>query len=308
MLQEKDMISKISFGTAQLGMTYGVANKTGKPTSTESKHILKFAFANGINCFDTSPNYGNSETILGNFFENTDNNDFAIITKIPSIQISGFLSYEKVLHQVKINIEQSIQKLKVKKIPVVLLHDPSDMNNYEGLITRSLIELKKEGLVGKIGASIYSSDDVQKFLKIPEFDAIQIPINLFDTRLIKFGLLNQLINNKKLIFARSLFLQGLFFLDPFKLPYYLHNVKEPLIELNKISIDLNINIPELAFKFVNDINGITSLVIGVDSLEQLENNVKLLNSSPLPKEVWNMLYEKFNDLPEEIINPSIWNR
>jgi len=303
------MISKITLGTAQLGMVYGIANKVGKLELNDSMNILKFASENGINCLDTSPSYGDSEKKIGYFIENNKNSNFTIITKIPTVQIfKESLSFEEVYREVKTIIDESTKRLKIGKIPIVLLHNPTDMHNHKGFVTKSLIQIKKEGTVDKIGVSIYSPHEVKEFLEINEFDAIQIPINIFDNRLIKSGLLDDLTESGKLIFARSIFLQGLFFLDPYNLPPNLQIAKKPLIELNKISSDSGLSINELALKFVRDLKGITSLVIGIDNLEQLKKNIKLINSLSLPNEVSELIYKKFNGLPEELINPSKWDK
>jgi len=302
------MISKITLGTAQLGMNYGVSNRVGKPTSQEAIQILKFATSHGINSFDTSPSYGNSEKIIGTFFEKIGrNNSVNIITKIPKIQFSQKSpSFDDVYSKVKKSICASSKRLKINKIPTCLLHNPSDIHNYDGFILKSLFKLKKEGLVDMIGVSTYTPQEVKEFLEIKEFDSIQIPINIFDTRLIKSKLLMKLIKSKKVIFARSVFLQGLFFLESNNIPSYLEIVKKPLNELNKISADYGISIPTIAFTFVRDLKGISSIVIGVESLEQLKTNIKLINSPSLSDEVIKLICKKFQGLPEQVINPSKW--
>ena len=50
--------SKLTLGTVQLGMNYGIANKIGKPNSDESYDILVAALNGGINTVDTSIDYG----------------------------------------------------------------------------------------------------------------------------------------------------------------------------------------------------------------------------------------------------------
>ena len=79
--------SKITLGTAQLGLKYGISNKIGKPNLNLIDKILKTATQNNIFSFDTAPDYGNSEEILGNYFnENKNNFEPTIVTKIPSIR------------------------------------------------------------------------------------------------------------------------------------------------------------------------------------------------------------------------------
>ena len=301
--------SKITLGTAQLGLKYGISNKIGKPNLNLIDKILKTATQNNIFSFDTAPDYGNSEEILGNYFnENKNNFEPTIVTKIPSIRhTNNQPTFDEVYEKIKVSVLNSIARLRLDKISVSLLHDPNDMVRYNGYIVKSLIKLKEEGLVRFIGASVYSPEDVETFLEINELDVIQIPINLFDLRLIRMGLLDDLINAKKIIFARSTFLQGLFFLQPNELPQNLSSAKPFLSKLTEISYKYKISIPRLALTFVRDIRGIESMIIGVENEKQLINNIDMLQSAPLPNEVIEEIHRSFNEVPDKIINPSMWS-
>ena len=54
-------MNKFVLGTVQLGINYGITNKTGKPTEKQSIKIIKYAIENNINTFDTANEYGESE-------------------------------------------------------------------------------------------------------------------------------------------------------------------------------------------------------------------------------------------------------
>ena len=309
--QAKGMkISKMTLGTAQLGFEYGIANKTGKPNLQSAYNILQLAVNAGINIFDTASDYGNSEEIIGSFL--TSYNKISvpetpiIITKIPKVQCIGAPSFQVVYDQVKRSILHSAKRLKIEKIPICLLHNASDMIEYGGLITKSLIRLREEKLIKMIGVSVYQLREVREFLKIEEFDVIQVPINIFNNRLIKKELLNELAQKGITIFARSVFLQGLFFLEPDSLPPHLQLANKPLQQLGKLSSDLGISTAELALRFVRDSPGITSVVLGVETVDQLKENIKLMSSSPLSSETKQRILDIFPDMPEELINPSMW--
>lgn len=298
-------ISKITLGTAQLGLDYGVSNKIGKPDHKSALGILNFAIKNGINSFDTAPSYGNSEEILGSCFDRT-GSDFQpiIITKIPKIQFEKKSSFSEIYGKMKNSVINSMKRLGCSKIPICLYHHPQ--NAFNDFVINSLNKLKEEGLVESIGLSTYTPDDVHKFLKIKEFDAIQIPINLFDLRLLNNGLIQELSKANKIVFARSIFLQGLFFLNPNKLPTHMSLSRKYLEELHNISNEYEISIPRLALTFARDIQGIDSLVIGVDDVIQLEMNLGILDSPPLSNKIIQRIYNTFNDIPEKIINPNTW--
>ena len=53
-----DYNNKIAIGTAQFGLDYGVANKTGKLSISEIKKILNFAKSRGVDTIDTASAYG----------------------------------------------------------------------------------------------------------------------------------------------------------------------------------------------------------------------------------------------------------
>ena len=129
---------KLVIGSAQLGMKYGLFNN--KPMSRkEFKKIEKLVFKSNINFIDTAISYGDSENIIGNSkFKNLN-----IITKIKlpekkDIYIKDWVSKE---------ISKSLNRLKIKNIYGVLIHDYRDLLGKHGKIyLLSLQELKKKKL------------------------------------------------------------------------------------------------------------------------------------------------------------------
>lgn len=301
---EELTISKITLGTAQLGMKYGIANKVGEMSENQSNTILEHAILNGINCFDTASAYGDSEKRLGKFFDqNKIKKKPIVITKIP--KISSEQSFTEVFQDFKKSIVKSKINLGIEKIPICLLHEPFEISNHDFGV-QSLIKLKKEGLVNHIGISSYHPSEVIDYLEIEEFDVIQIPINVFDNRLLINGLLSELNENKKLIFGRSVFLQGLIGMQISSIPTFLENVKKYLIEFKEICNEYNMNEREVAFLYVREIDEIASMIIGVETDSQLEENLNFIKKSKLPNSLVDKIKEKFVELPEEIINPSLW--
>ena len=51
---EGQKLSKLSFGTVQLGLDYGIASSKGKPTQNTADEIVHYLVKDGINCFDTA--------------------------------------------------------------------------------------------------------------------------------------------------------------------------------------------------------------------------------------------------------------
>ena len=129
---------KLVIGSAQLGMKYGLFNN--KPISRkEFKKIEKLVFKSNINFIDTAISYCDSENIIGN----SKLKNLNIITKIKlpekkDIYIKDWVSKE---------ISKSLNRLKIKNIYGVLIHDYRDLLGKHGKIyLLSLQELKKKKL------------------------------------------------------------------------------------------------------------------------------------------------------------------
>ncbi|MFC3886637.1 aldo/keto reductase [Bacillus songklensis] len=309
-IEMKNNVSKLTMGTAQLGQMYGIANKTGKPNKKDALDIINYAVSKGINSLDTAPGYGESESIIGEFIheQKTLKRKLpTIITKIPSVNLDCGSTTENMVAYVKKMVMSSLNKLNIQSIDVCLLHNPDDMTSYEGEVVSSLVKLKHEGLIKKIGISIYHPDEIKQVISLGCFDAVQIPINILDHRLINSGLLNELSKHGIDIYARSIYLQGLIFLDPADLPPYLQNAKEPLQKLRKLSLEIGLSPSELSMLFVRDIPEIKKIVIGCETKKQVESNLKLITLPKLTDNIIKQIHFLFNDVPEEIINPTMWN-
>ena len=70
-------INKISLGTAQFGLSYGIHPLSKQVEFNEIKNILGYAYSKKIDLLDTAPSYGNSEKVLGEVTEHR----FKIVTK-----------------------------------------------------------------------------------------------------------------------------------------------------------------------------------------------------------------------------------
>lgn len=301
-------ISKLTLGTAQLGMAYGIANKCGKLDSTACFKILRTAAEKGVNSFDTAELYGDSEEVLGNYFSaiecSGNNNVITTKFKIDSVEDSSPGNIEK---QVYKHVEKSLQHLKIRKIPVYMLHSARDISIYESVVPLTLEKLKKEQLIGKAGVSVYTSDDVDEMLKDDIFEVVQVPMNIMDHILINSGAVKRLKEKNIIVFVRSIFLQGLFFKNLDELTGNLVDAIEPLAQLKKLAEHDGLSTAQLALSYIRDIEGITSLVIGAETPEQVIENIKLIDAPPIVEKTRDKIDRLFSGIPEEILNPVLWN-
>ena len=104
---------------------------------------------------------------------------------------------------------------------------------------------------------------------------------------------------------RSLFLQGLFFKDPYDLPGNLKPLKPALVRLQEIAEKNHLSIEDLSLRYALTQSEIDGLVLGVDSAEQLDKNVQAMKQGPLSKETVEEI-ETIIVSDFELLNPSHW--
>src|SRR3990167_5445705 len=87
---------KISLGTAQFGLDYGIANESGMIAKKEAFRILEYARESGINYLNTAYAYGDSERVIGDFLSKS-NAHFNIVSKMPEVKGMAVSSAEEYL-------------------------------------------------------------------------------------------------------------------------------------------------------------------------------------------------------------------
>ena len=202
-------MSKIALGGVQFGIDYGVANNKGQVQIEEVQSILNYAKKNGVNILDTASGYGDSEGVLGKV--GVDN--FQIITKTTSIK-QGVNGVVRIFYQ-------SLKNLKQKKAYGLLIHDIGEIEHKQfDTLLIELARLKQQGLVKKIGVSVYNNQQIDYVLDNFSIDLIQLPINILDQRLINDESLVKLKKHNVEIHARSALLQGLLLMSINTIPYW----------------------------------------------------------------------------------------
>ena len=281
---------KLALGTVQFGIDYGIANTKGQVQIEEVHAILNYAQKNGVNTLDTASSYGNSEEVLGKFVVN----DFKIITKTTSIK--------KGVNEVVRNFHQSLKNLKQQKVCGLLIHDINEIEHkrFDALFIE-LARLKQQGLVKKIGASVYNSQQIDYLLDNFSIDLIQLPINILDQRLIRNDSLIKLKKHNVEIHARSAFLQGLLLMSTDTIPSWFNPIKDTLKLFHKEAKKQNLTKLQLALGFVQSLTEIDKVVVGVDSLKQL---YEIINASSVKVNAVELSNISIND--PIFLNPSNW--
>jgi aryl-alcohol dehydrogenase-like predicted oxidoreductase len=96
----------------------------------------------------------------------------------------------------------------------LLLHHSAQLLGPQGrALDYALTAIKEEGLVEKVGVSIYSPDELDLLGPHFKFDLVQAPFNVLDRRLATSGWLTRLSQAGTEVHLRSIFLQGLLLME-----------------------------------------------------------------------------------------------
>tara|TARA_B100000795_G_scaffold234805_1_gene194141 strand:+ start:8917 stop:9765 length:849 start_codon:yes stop_codon:yes gene_type:complete len=281
---------KLTIGTVQFGINYGVNNNNGIPSDVDVSNIFDLSIRNNIKYLDTSISYGNSEERIAKL----SNNRFDIITKSDNVKTSQELTS---------SILASLSSLKVKSVYGFLFHNADNLINNHSLWS-TLIEFRNLKKLEKIGFSIYSTKHMDYLLDkgfIP--DIVQLPYSLLDRKFEKY--FKDLKEMGVEIHVRSVFLQGLYFMDSKNLPKKLMPLKKYLDSIDSICRELNVSIGELALNFVNQNQYIDKIIIGVDSSNQLDQNIKMIKNWKVNSNL-NELINKIKVKECHLLSPINW--
>ena len=276
---------KIALGTVQFGLDYGISNSTGKTSLEEARKILDTAFNHGIEILDTAQAYGISESVLGLCHANR----FKIITKINPINCDKSSAEQLV--------QKSLQGLSLDKLYGMLFHSASSALQNPRIV-EELKELQEQGIIEKLGFSLYTPDELNELVKLyGRPDIIQIPYNILDKRFEDMA--QNLHKNGVEIHTRSTFLQGLFFKSTEELTEFFQPVIPYLNELKYIFPDKG-KLAQVLLGNSLSKEFIDYVVLGVNNHLQLQENLKIsdIYLDDIPRQL--------NTIPENILLPYLW--
>ena len=308
-------LTPIGFGGAPLGNLFEELNET------DCFDIVKKSYEMNINLFDTSPlyGYGLSEHRLGNFLKTIDPNKYYLSTKVGRYltpernfykegKFKGHInfvpnldySYDGVMR----SFDQSIHRLAVPKIDICLIHDVDrynfgdDVDHYFKVAMngayKALNDLKEQKVIKAIGVGLNDADICTKFANEGDFDCMLLAGRY---TLIDQSALNEFFpiakkNNIGIIlggvFNSGILAKGIgdnvtYWYD--KIPF---EIKKKYKKISQVCQKHDVPVPAAALQFSYSNQLISSMILGIDRVEQIEQNYKYFNY-PIPESLWSDL-------------------
>jgi len=277
------MLSQFAIGCATFGNVYG------NMETNIMNELISRAIENGLNYFDTSPYYGNklSEINLGNALEGHARETFIVSTKVGRYGDDIFDFTESTILT---SIDDSLKRLKLDYVDILLLHD-IEFANIDVIINVALPALQKIKDSGKaryIGFSCYPIDLIQDVI-----DKTNIKIDVI-LSYAHYCMLNDSLyemipylksNNVGIINASPLCM-GLLSTNPISewhpAPLSMSSyIQEQSLLLN---LRFDVKIEDYALNYVLYNTDIATTLVGIRTLDELENIISLLNEKQNFKE------------------------
>ena len=163
-----------------------------------------------------------------------------------------------------------------------------------------------------------NKNEIDRIIDSGAFDAIQIPMNILDNKIIQNGTVKRMSEAGIAVFVRSVYLQGLFFRK--KEDFLVQNPNAPKLKLEEMyqkvwpevekvrnfADELGISVAQLALSFIRDTVGVDSLVVGSETPEQVAQNVEMFNTPKLSQDTLERILKEFTDLDPFVISPWMW--
>lgn len=167
-------VSEIGFGAWQLGSrgTWGTMSRD------EAISLVKTAYSEGINFFDTAPGYGdgNSESLLGEALQGI--REKVIVNTKVGHGPDG--AWEFTPDGIRKSVERSLGRLRTPYLDCVLLHNPAPhLLQGDNPLFGELRSLREEGKIRLFGVSIDTADELRLALDHPAgIRAVEILFNM----------------------------------------------------------------------------------------------------------------------------------
>jgi aryl-alcohol dehydrogenase-like predicted oxidoreductase len=292
-------LSLLALGTAAFGMPYGIANPPEIPSPEGVEIMLDRAFAAGISTFDTAAAYGESEQRLGAWIKRRGISPH-LATKLPALAGTPDAAIAGIVDTA---IAGSTARLGLPPA-TYLAHDAADY--LQPAVREHLHEAVARGMIGAAGVSVYAAKEVLDAIAAGPPAAIQLPINVFDQRMIESGALAACAAAGITVFARSVFLQGVLLMDATKIPDRLAALRPAIAAFEALCAAEETSRVSFALRYVRDLPSVSSTIVGAYTSDQLATLTAAAQEPPLSEAQRAAIAAIAKGLPEALVDPRNW--
>ena len=292
MLAANSPAAKLGLGTAQFGLDNPSSTPRGRSPEKEVADSLSIAARAGVAVVDAAVSFSGAEAALGRLMPRP----------CPFRVIAKTVRPDRGPDHVEAEARASLARLGLASADAILVQSAGDLFGPHGMaMWDRLKKLRDEGLFARIGVSAFVSDDPVGLARRFKPDIIQAPASLLDQRLIVSGALAQLKGMGVEVHLRSVFLQGLLFLPPDRVPAAMKDASVRLSRVRRIIAEGRSDPLQAALGFALSRTEATTVIVGIASAAELQACLAAA-ASPPPELDWdNMALDD-----EAALDPRAW--
>ena len=270
-----DLRAKLGLAAAQFGLDYATSGPRGRSPEAEVSDILQIAARSGVALLDTALG-GRTERVIGELMPRP--TPFRMVVKTARCDRGPDF--------VEAEARASLKRLGLERAHAILVEQAGDLFSPNGpALWDRMKRLRDEGLFDRVGVSVYASDDPVGVARRFRPDIVQAPASLLDQRLIVNGALAELAEMGVEVHLRSIFLQGLLFLPPDRVPAPLASAARGLSRVRRMIAEGRSDPLQAALGFALARPEATTVIVGVNTASELQA-VAAAAASPPPDLDW----------------------
>jgi aryl-alcohol dehydrogenase-like predicted oxidoreductase len=268
-------LSKLGFGAAQFPLEAG-APPRGRSPEAEVGEILGLAARSGLCAFDSAHNAPHAETVIGERLPHPC--PFRVMIKAGRA--------DRGADQLEDAARATLRRMGLRQADAIIVQVASDLFSPTGAESwNRLRQLRDEGLFKAIGVSVFASDNPVALAKRFQPDIVQAPASLLDQRLLVDGSLATIAEMGIEVQLRSIFLQGLLFLPPDRVPGPIKGAASSLSRVRRMIAEGRSDPLQAALGFALARQEASSVLVGVTSAAELQAIIAAA-SRPPPELDW----------------------
>jgi D-threo-aldose 1-dehydrogenase len=309
------VVTALGFGAASIGNLYrSVPDEQAAQTVTA-------AWDAGVRYFDTAPHYGVglSERRLGAVLAGYPREEYVLSTKVGRLLVpnpdgegrtdidNGFevpattrRVWDFTADGVRRSIDESLGRLGLDRVDVVLIHDPEESDDAEGALTKAypaLHELRAQGVIGAVGVGSKHSAILGRFVEETDIDVIMLAgrYTLLEQPALD-DLLPACVRQGVSVLNVGVFNSGLLAADwpPDDAHYEYGETPGELLhrarQIATLCQRYGTSLPRAALAFAAAHPAVASVVVGAGRPSHIQRNAELFAAPLPPAELWEELF------------------
>jgi aryl-alcohol dehydrogenase-like predicted oxidoreductase len=265
-------VTKLGLAAAQFGLDGGNSSAPrGRAPEAEARDILNIAARAKLSVLDASGLFARAETVLGDL----------IPRPVPFRVTISTARADRGPDFVEAEARAALRRIGVERAEAIVVHSPAELFGPHGAaLWERLQRLKDQGVFAKVGVSAHASDDPVGVAKRFKPDILQAPASLLDQRLLADGSLQRIAGMGIEVHLRSIFLNGLLFLPPDRVPAQLKGASGRLSRVRRMIAEGRSDPLQAALGFALSRPEGSAVLVGVNSAAELSAVVAAASSPP----------------------------